>query len=287
MPITWITSLIGSLALIGTPFLSGFFSKESIIEAVSISNLPGSGFAYFAVVAGVFVTAFYSFRMYFLVFHGKERYHEMPRDEHDDHAHGSHDDKPHETKWVVTLPLILLAIPSVGIGYLSFEFLLHRDFFDGSIFVSEEHSMTVLSSLVHHEVIEHPLSLAMHAFTTLPFWLAVAGVLSSWFLYLKRPDLPALIQQKFRFIYTLLDNKYYFDRFNDWFFAGGARGVSGFLWKFGDVKLIDGVMVNGSAKLIGMTSAVVRHLQSGYIYHYAFFMIIGVFMLLTVRNWFE
>ncbi|MFZ2301867.1 MAG: NADH-quinone oxidoreductase subunit L [Gallionella sp.] len=301
MPITWITSLIGSLALIGTPFFSGFYSKESIIEAVKFSNLPGSGFAYFAVVAGVFVTAFYSFRMYFLVFHGNERYDEAPHDDHhadahahDDHAaasdahddHGHHGGKPHETPWVVTLPLILLAIPSIGIGYITFEPMLHRGYFGDAIFVAVNHSMVTLAGLAHHEIIEHPLTMAMHALGTLPFWLAVAGVASAAFFYLKRPDIPALIQKKFQFIYTLLDNKYYFDRFNDWFFAGGARGTSRFLWTFGDVKLIDGLMVNGTAKLVGMFSGAIRHLQSGYIYHYAFSMIIGVFVLLSMRNWF-
>jgi len=291
MPITWITSLIGSLALIGTPFFSGFYSKESIIEAVRMSDLPSSGFAYFAVMAGVFVTAFYSFRMYFLVFHGKERFHH-PKPTHDheggkedgDHAH--HHGKPHESPWVVTLPLILLAIPSVFIGYLTFEPMVHGDyglFLGNAIFTQPHHE--ALKGM--HEEIEYPFMMAIHALTTVPFWLALAGVVLAWFFYLKRPDIPAMIQKRFQFIYTLLDNKYYFDRFNDWFFAGGARGASGFLWKFGDVKLIDGLMVNGTAKLVGMSSGVMRRLQSGYIYHYAFSMIIGVFVLLTVRTWFE
>jgi NADH-quinone oxidoreductase subunit L len=313
MPITWITSLIGSLALIGTPFFSGFYSKESIIEAVHTSNLAGSGFAYFAVVAGVFVTAFYSFRMYFLVFHGQERFGKTHhaeahhKDHHDAHhdandetheAHvGDHDDeevshdhhhglapgqKPHESPWVVTLPLILLAIPSVVIGYVAFDPIMDGLYFLDAIFVAENH----LSADSHHEVLESAFGMAMHAFTTLPFWLAAAGVASSAFFYLKRPDIPAAIHKRFQGIYTLLDNKYYFDRFNDWFFAGGARGASGFLWKFGDIKLIDGLMVNGSAKAVGWFSGVIRKLQSGYIYHYAFSMIIGVFVLLTVRNWF-
>ncbi|MBI2286854.1 MAG: NADH-quinone oxidoreductase subunit L, partial [Nitrosomonadales bacterium] len=286
MPITWITSLIGSLALIGTPFFSGFYSKDSIIEAVALSHLSGSGFAYFAVVAGVFVTAFYSFRMYFLVFHGKERYDEAPHpstssgqvDHHaadahahlstssgqaDDHAavsdahddHGHHGGKPHETPWVVTLPLILLAIPSVLIGYIAIEPMLYGGYFGDAIFIAENHP--VMSEL--REEFHGAFAMALHALT---------------------------IQKRFQFIYTLLDNKYYFDRFNDWFFAGGARGASGLLWKFGDVKLIDGLMVNGTAKLVGMFSGVMRRLQSGYIYHYAFSMIIGVFVLLTMRNWF-
>ncbi|MDD5384350.1 MAG: NADH-quinone oxidoreductase subunit L [Gallionella sp.] len=304
MPITWITSLIGSLALIGTPFFSGFYSKDSIIEAVEYSHLPGSGFAYFAVMAGVFVTAFYSFRMYFLVFHGKERYDEAPHDEHhavdvhahdahehDDHAsasdahddHGHHGGKPHETPWVVTLPLILLAIPSVLIGYIAIEPMLYGGYFGDAIYISQAHHALADMSDEFHGAAE----MALHSFTSEPFILALAGVVSSWFFYMKRPDIPAAIQKRFQFIYTLLDNKYYFDRFNDWFFAGGARGASGLLWKFGDVKLIDGLMVNGTAKLVGMFSGVMRRLQSGYIYHYAFSMIIGVFVLLTVRTWFE
>ena len=300
MPITWITSLIGSLALIGTPFFSGFYSKDSIIEAVALSHLPGSDFAYFAVVAGVFVTAFYSFRMYFLVFHGKERYDEAPHDGHhladaghaaDDHAaasdahddHGHHAGKPHETPWVVTLPLILLAIPSVLIGYIAIEPMLYGSYFGDAIFISENHH--TMSEL--REEFHGAFAMALHSLTTLPLWLAIAGVASAAFFYLKRPDIPAAIQKRFGFIYHLLDNKYYFDRFNDWFFAGGARGASGLLWKFGDVKLIDGLMVNGTAKLVGMFSGVMRRIQSGYIYHYAFSMIIGVFVLLTVRTWFE
>jgi NADH-quinone oxidoreductase subunit L len=286
MPITWITSLIGSLALIGTPFFSGFYSKDSIIEAVALSQLPGSGFAYFAVVAGVFVTAFYSFRMYFLVFHGKERFHH-PKPTHDheggkeDDAHAHHGN-PHETPWVVWLPLVLLAIPSVLIGYIAIEPMLYGGYFGDSIFIAGHHH--ALHEM--HQEFHGAFAMALHSLTTLPLWLAIAGVGCAAFFYLKRPDIPAMIHKRFQFVYTLLDNKYYFDRFNDWFFAGGARGASGLLWKFGDVKLIDGLMVNGSAKLVGMFSGVVRRLQSGYIYHYAFSMIIGVFVLLTVRNWF-
>ncbi len=296
MPITWITSLIGSLALIGTPFFSGFYSKDSIIEAVELSHLPGAGFAYFAVTAGVFVTAFYSFRMYFLVFHGEERFgrheahpvnHETGhRDEeapHDDHHGLAPGQKPHESPWVVTLPLVLLAIPSVAIGYFTIEPLLFGDFFKDAIYISVDHaSMAELA-------IEYagPAEKVWHSLQELPLWLALSGVMTAWFFYMKRPDIPAAIQKRFHAIYTLLDNKYYFDRFNDWFFAGGARGASRFLWKFGDVKLIDGIMVNGSARLVRMFSGVLRHLQSGYIYHYAFSMIIGVFVLLLVRNWFE
>jgi NADH-quinone oxidoreductase subunit L len=288
MPITWITFLIGSLALIGTPFFSGFYSKDSIIEAVELSHLPGAGFAYAAVVAGVFVTAFYSFRMYFLVFHGEERF---GKAHHGDHAgeemsahhhHGlAQGQKPRESPWVVTLPLILLAIPSVIIGYFTIGPILFGDYFKGAIYISLEHpGMKELAV----EFIG-PFDKVLHAVKEYPFWFALSGVLTAWVFYMKRPDIPAAIQKRFHAIYTLLDNKYYFDIFNDWFFAGGARGASRFLWNFGDIRLIDGIMVNGSAKLVGLLSRVLRHLQSGYIYHYAFSMIIGVFVLLTVRNW--
>jgi NADH-quinone oxidoreductase subunit L len=292
MPITWITSLIGSLALIGTPLFSGFYSKDSIIEAVALSHLPGSGFAYFAVVAGVFVTAFYSFRMYFLVFHGEERFGKDHHDHHGDHAdeETSHDhhhglkpgQKPHETPWVVTLPLILLAIPSVLIGLVTIEPMLFGDYFGEAIFIGENHhAMAEMREEFHGA-----FAMALHALTTLPFWFALAGAGSAWFFYMKRPDIPAAIKQKLSLIYTVLDQKYYFDRFNDWFFAGGARGASRLLWKFGDVKLIDGFFVNGSAKLVGMFSGVLRGFQTGYVYHYAFWMIVGISALLTVRTWF-
>ncbi len=293
MPITWITSLIGSLALIGTPFFSGFYSKDSIIEAVEHSNLAGSGFAYVAVVLGVFVTAFYSFRMYFLVFHGEERFGKDHHDHQGDHAdeEASHDhhhglapgQKPHETSWVVTLPLVLLAIPSVIIGFVAIEPMLFGDYFLDAIHVS--HSHPAMEEL--REEFHGPVAMVLHALTDLPFWLALAGAGCAWFFYMKRPDIPAAIQKRFSAIYTLLDQKYYFDRFNDWFFAGGARGTSRLLWKFGDVKLIDGFFVNGSAKVVGMFSGVLRGFQTGYVYHYAFWMIIGVSALLTVRTWFE
>ncbi len=313
MPITWITFLIGSLALIGTPFLSGFYSKETIIDAVSLSQLPGSGFAYFAVVAGVFITAFYSFRLYFLVFHGEERFgkvetehaevtaahHDADHGHGDDHAshdeHTSHDDhaahehhglapgqKPHETPWVVWLPLVLLAIPSLAIGYFTIAPMLYGGYFDGAIVINHEVHPAMLEL---QQKFNGAWALTMHSVVTLPFWLAVAGVFTAWFFYLKKPAIPAYIKEKSGFIYTLLENKYYFDRFNDWFFAAGARNTSSLLWKFGDVKIIDGFFVNGSANLIAKLSGVVRRIQTGYIYHYAFAMIIGVFVLLTIRNW--
>ncbi|CAG0988987.1 NADH-quinone oxidoreductase subunit L [Methylophilaceae bacterium] len=285
MPITWITSLIGSLALIGTPFLSGFYSKDSIIEVVKFSEITGSGFAYFAVLAGVFVTAFYSFRMYFLVFHGKERWMEAGHDaHHDDHAHDEHhhglgpNDKPHEQKWVVTLPLVLLAIPSLAIGYIVIEPMLFGDFFKGVIHVDQA-AHPAMHELAHH--FHGALAMAIHGLQTWPFALALAGVVLSWFFYMKRPDIPAAIKSRFDLIYRILENKYGFDSFNDRFFAAGSRLLGDKLWQIGDVKLIDGTLVNGTARLIGRISGIIRQLQSGMIYHYAFAMIIGAFLMLT------
>jgi NADH-quinone oxidoreductase subunit L len=280
MPITWATSLIGSLALIGTPFLSGFYSKDSIIEAVKFSHLPGSGFAYFAVVAGVFVTAFYSFRMYFLVFHGKERFqnvHHHHRDvqEHEENHHADH--TPHESPWVVTIPLLALAVPSLVIGYMTIGPMLFGDYFGNAIYISDRHPG--MQELAHH--FHSAFTMALHSVMTLPFWLAAAGVGTAWYFYLKRQDIPAMIQKKFSLIYAILDRKYGFDDFNDWFFAGGARLLGGGLWRGGDQTVIDGWLVNGSARLVGWGSRVIRHFQSGYIYHYAFAMIIGVFVLVT------
>ncbi len=292
MPITWITSLIGSLALIGTPFFAGFYSKDSIIEAVALSNIAGAKYAYFAVMAGVFITAFYSFRMYFLVFHGEERFGKAHHDHHgdhedeepaDDHHHGlAPGQKPHESPWVVTVPLIALAIPSVIIGYIAIEPMLFGDYFKGVIHVNEE-AHPVMEALHHH--FHGAVAMALHAVTTPVFWLAFSGVALSWFFYMKRPDIPAAIKARFSGIYTLLDNKYYFDKFNEVVFAGGARLLGRGLWKGGDVALIDGLLVNGSARLVGAIASVVRFFQSGYIYHYAFTMIIGVFVLLTL--WFN
>jgi NADH-quinone oxidoreductase subunit L len=281
MPITWLTSLAGSLALIGTPFFSGFYSKDSIIEAVQSSHIAGSGFAQFSVLAGVFVTAFYSFRMYFLVFHGKENFGHAHHHDHDDH----HDDeehhglapgqKPHESPWVVTIPLILLAIPSVIIGYLTIGPMLHGGFFDNVIFVGSNHeAMKELTEEFTH--VGGPLGMAISALTSLTFWLAAAGVATSYFFYMVKPEIPTAIKKNFSAIYTLLDNKYYMDKFNDVVFAGGARLLGGGLWNVGDKGLIDALIVNGSAKLVGWISKAMRAVQTGYIYHYAFVMILGV-----------
>ncbi len=283
MPITWLTSLAGSLALIGTPFFSGFYSKDSIIEAVGASHLAGSGFAQFSVLAGVFITAFYSFRMYFLVFHGKENFgHAHHHDDHADahaDAHEHHGlapgQKPHESPWVVTLPLILLAIPSVIIGYFTIEPMLHGEFFKNVIFVADHHeAMRELTEEFHKA--GGPFEMAIGALTSLPFWLALAGVASSYFFYMVKPEIPTAIKKSFHAIYTLLDNKYYLDKFNDVVFAGGARLLGGELWNVGDKGLIDGLIVNGSAKFVGWFSRTMRTIQTGYIYHYAFVMILGV-----------
>ena len=294
MPITWITSLLGSLALIGTPFFSGFYSKDSIIEAVHASNIPGAGFANFAVLAGEFVTAFYSFRMYFMVFHGESRWnHPVKHSEgHDSDAHNeedAHDDhghhglapgqKPHESPWVVTVPLVLLAIPSMLIGFFTIQPMLHGTFFDGGITVNPNHpAMAELGEMFHGAAAR-----ALHGLQTAPFWLALAGVALAYYCYMVNPRVPAWFYAKFKFLHTLLDNKYYMDKFNQAVFAGGARAIGGGLWKVGDRGLIDGLLVNGSAKLVGWFSTVTRTFQTGYIYHYAFVMIVGV---LATLLWF-
>ncbi|NKE65296.1 NADH-quinone oxidoreductase subunit L [Ramlibacter sp. RBP-2] len=285
MPITWITSLLGSLALIGTPFFSGFYSKDSIIEAVHFSKLPGHSFAYFAVVAGVFITAFYSFRMYFLVFHGKERFDQNPDAHHghghDAHGHGEHHE-PHETPWVVTVPLLLLALPSVVIGFLTIQPMLFGDLLKDSIFVdpAKHGAMAGLAQMFHG-----PVQMALHGFTTAPFWLALAGVVAAWYMYLVNPALPAAIKRMFQPVYTVLENKYYMDWFNEQVIARGARLLGRGLWKGGDEGVIDGALVNGSARAVGWIAGIVRWVQTGYIYHYAFAMIIGVFVLMTWFVW--
>jgi NADH-quinone oxidoreductase subunit L len=301
MPITWITSLIGSLALIGTPFFSGFYSKDSIILAAEHSNLGWvSRYATFAVLAGVFVTAFYSFRMYFLVFHGPERFRNKPfptehaahddghGDEHgDDHGAAKHDDhghghahEPHESPAVVWVPLVLLAIPSVIIGGLTIGSMLGGHFFDGAIFVDLE----------THPAMEHvmedahsALQMGLHAFTSPPFWLALAGVVSAWFLYLKRPEWPGVIASKLSPLKRLLEQKYYFDWINENIIARLARGLGSLLWTAGDKVIIDGAAVNGSAMTVGWLAGLVRRVQTGFLYSYAFWMVIGLALLL---GWF-
>jgi NADH-quinone oxidoreductase subunit L len=284
MKITWITSLVGSLALIGTPFFSGFYSKDSIIEAVHASHLPGAGFAYFAVIAGVFVTAFYSFRMYFLVFHGQERFHHKPFPGEHDHAdddHG-HDHTPHESPWVVWLPLVLLAIPSVVIGYMTIGPMLHGDFFKDSIVVdaARHPAMKELTEGFHGAA-----AMAIHGFTALPFWLALGGVVTAWVFYLKAPSIPAAIAKALSPIVRLLENKYYFDWFNEKVLSAGARLLGTGLWKGGDQGLIDGFIINGSARAVGVLANVARVFQTGHLSWYALVMVLGVFGLLTWQLW--
>ena len=296
MPITWITSLIGSLALIGTPFFSGFYSKDEIIMAVHASNLPASGFAYFAVMAGVFVTAFYSFRLYFLVFHGKERFDQNPdahhghHDDHgdvaDDHGHG-HDSHaanhhPKESPWVVTIPLILLAIPSLIIGYHTIGPMLFGDFLKDAIFVNADlhKAMDVLAEEFHGAA-----ALARHGFSAAPFWLALSGVVTAYYMYMVNPSLPAAIKRRVMPLYNLLENKYYMDWFNENILARGVRGFGVVLWKVGDQTLIDGAAVNGSWRVVGLISSVVRKFQTGFLYDYALTMVLGIFVLMTYFVW--
>ncbi|MEL4178268.1 NADH-quinone oxidoreductase subunit L [Roseateles sp. PN1] len=285
MPITWITSLLGSLALIGTPLFSGFYSKDSIIEAVHASHLPGAQFAIFAVTAGVFVTAFYSFRMYFLVFHGKENFRHKPfpgeHDHHDDHGH--HEPHvPHESPWVVTAPLILLAIPSVVIGYLTIGPMLHGDFFNGAIVVNHElhHAMEELKSEFHGAA-----AMASHGLMTLPFWLALGGVVTAYVFYMVAPSIPATLARVLRPLVNILENKYYMDWFNENVLAKAARGLGLAFWKGGDVGLIDGVIINGSARTVGGVAGLVRRVQTGHLYWYALVMMLGVIGLMTWQLW--
>ena len=287
MPITWLTMLLGNLALIGTPFFSGFYSKDSIIEAVHFSNLPGSGFAYFAVLASVFVTAFYAFRQYFMVFHGKEKWRELPEhhDDHhgDEHHHGlGKNDNPHESPWVVTLPLILLAIPSVIIGYIAIEPLLYGDFFKDAIYINHE-AHPVMEMM--KEEFHGPLAMISHSLFTPVLYLAIGGVVTAWVLYVKAPHLPAKIAAAFKPVYTLLDNKYFLDVIYFNVFAKGSRALGNFFWKVGDTAIIDNGIVNGSAKLVGAIAAQVRKLQTGFIYTYAAFMVFGVLALIVTFFW--
>lgn len=265
MPVTYWTSLIGSLALIGFPGLAGFFSKDAIIEAVHASRIAGSDFAYFSVLVGVFITALYSFRLFFLVFHGKERF-----DSHEGH-------QPHESPWVVTLPLIMLAIPSVLAGYFIGEVVFGR-FLGNAIFVAGPHDVLGELSTRYHGV----WTFMLHGLQALPFWLAISGVAVAWYLYIYRPELPERLQRRWQGLHRLLENKYGFDAFNDKVFAGGARGLGNLLWRVGDRFFIDGAIVNGAARTVYWTARILRHVQSGYVYHYAFAMIVGVWLLLTL-----
>jgi len=289
MPITYFTMLIGALANAGFPPFAGFFSKDSIIEAIHASHTPGHTIAYLAALAGVFVGALYSFRLVFFAFHGKERFADAHAhdghgqhakaadDKHVDHAHHglAQGEKPHETAWVVTVPLILLAIPSAVIGWMTIEPMLYGGYFGDAIKVTG--TMTELKKQFHGAG-----AMVVHGLASLPFWLALAGAVTAWYCYIVKPELPAKIRAALALPVRILEDKYGFDRFNDWFFAAGARKLGQGLWKFGDVTIIDGIMVNGTAKLIGWFSGVARNVQTGYVYTYAFTMIFGVFIALTL-----
>ena len=273
MPITYWTALIGSLALIGFPGSGGFFSKDLLIEAVRESHWEGQGviywIGYLSVLLGVFVTALYSFRMFFLVFHGEERM---------DKETKSH---LHESPWVVTVPLVLLAIPSAIIGWFTVEPVLFGGYFQDAIFETERHDVLARMAGDWHG----SFGLVTHAFQTPIFWLAAGGVFTAWFLYLKRPDIPEKIGQKFSGIYTLLDRKYYFDDLWIKGFAAGGRRIGQFLWAKGDELIIDGIIVNGTARSIGRFAGILRRVQTGYLYHYAFAMFFGMTLILAWLLW--
>jgi NADH-quinone oxidoreductase subunit L len=329
MKITYWTSLVGSLALIGTPFFSGFYSKDSIIEAAHASHLPGAGFALFSVTAGVFVTAFYSFRMFFLVFHGEERFHDKPfpaevpepitthedADDshghdhdhdhghaaapdvhghavaqdahghdhaHDAHGHDDHDHTPHESPWVVTGPLILLAIPSAVIGAMTIKPMLFGEFFKDSIAVDAE-KHPAMEELARD--FQNWFDMGLHAFVSLPFLLALGGVVLSYVMYIVNPSLSVTAAKIFAPLIRILENKYYFDWFNEKVLAAGTRLLGRGLWKGGDQGVIDGVFVDGSSRAVGAFAGVVRLVQTGHLYWYALVMILGVFGLMTWQLW--
>ena len=293
MPVTYWTALIGALALAGIPPFAGFFSKDAIIEAVHLSSTPGQGIAYAAVLSGVFVTALYTFRMLFMTFHGEKRFaahagaghdslgsHSHGNGAHgpDSHGEGAHPGPPRESPWVVTVPLIALAIPSIYAGWAYVEPLLFGGFFGGAIAVDAGHDpLARLKELFHS-----PAAFAVHGLAAAPFWLALAGIASAWYLYIRRPELPEAIARRLAGVHRVLVNKYYFDDLYQAVFAGGARLLGGGLWRIGEERVIDGFFVNGPARVIGWFAGVIRHFQSGFVYHYAFMMIIGVFVLLTL-----
>jgi len=269
MPITYWTCVVGSLALIGFPGFSGFFSKDALIEAVHESHLAGSGYAYFCVVSGVFVTALYTFRMLFMTFHGKERM---------DHHTREH---LHESPWVVTVPLILLAIPSAVIGWFSIEPMLFGKFFGGAIEVLPGHD--VLGELGRE--FHGPGSFVLHAFAGPTLWLAAGGVFSAWLFFLHKPELADAAERSLSWVNHVLVRKYGFDWFNENVLAAGGRLLGTALWKGADQGIIDGALVNGSAQGVGWTASVMRFAQSGYLYHYAFAMILGLGSLLLWLLW--
>ncbi len=265
MPITYWTMFMAALASAGVPGFSGFFSKDAIIEAVHFADVPGAGFAYFCVLSTVFITAFYTFRLLFMTFHGK------PRMDHHTEEH------LHESPWVVTLPLTILAIPTVGAGWLIGP-MLFGGYFGNAIQIAPQHGAVAQMAEGFHGI----AGMMTHALTTAPFWFSIGGIFTAWYLYMVKTDLPEKLKKIAGPLYTLLDRKYYIDEFYSWLFAGGARALGGGLWKIGDVKVIDGFFVNGAARVVGWTALLVRRFQSGYIYHYAFTMIVGVFVLMSL-----
>ncbi|MCK5667718.1 MAG: NADH-quinone oxidoreductase subunit L [Gammaproteobacteria bacterium] len=272
MPITWITCLVGSIALIWFPGTSGFYSKDAIIEAVHLSTLPAAGYAYVAVLSGVFITALYSFRLFFMTFHGQEK-----MDKHTwEHLH--------ECPRVVTIPLLILAIPSLILGAWYAGPMLFGDHFAGAIQVAEDHAVLLeLGSHYHGEWYQIAWQFFVHGIShPAVILLAFSGVFTAWLLYIKFPDVPEKFATGLSPIYRLLENKYGFDAFNQKIFAGGTKGIGQLLWQIGDVKIIDGLIVNGSALSVRWFSGVIRQIQSGYVYHYAFAMIIGLLLLLAV-----
>jgi NADH-quinone oxidoreductase subunit L len=277
MPVTWITAWIGTLALIGFPFFSGFYSKDAIIEAVADSHRWGSGFAYFAVVAGVLITAIYSFRLLYLTFHGKERF-EVVHDAGDHPPSGKLAHAPKESPLVVTIPLILLAIPSIFIGWMTIEPILFGGWLDDSIFVLDKNN--VLAELGEH--FHGATAMATHAVSTLPFWLMITGLALSTIIYLFRPSIADAVRNRMPFLYRLLDHKYYFDEFYQKVFASGSVRLGRSLWKKADAGFIDNGIVNGSARVVEWVAARVRRWQTGFLYDYAFAMIIGLIGILAV-----
>jgi NADH-quinone oxidoreductase subunit L len=278
LPITYLTMVVGGLANAGFPPFAGFFSKDSIIEALHAAQRPGAGFAYVLALGGVFVGALYTFRLIFYAFHGKERF--DPAGAHDDHGHGAHGGPPHDPAWVVTLPLVMLAIPSVLAGFY-LGAIVYCDYFGASIRVLPQHGWIFALAREFHGA----WAMVLHSATTLPFWLAVAGLATAWYLYIARPDLAGVVREKGGILTRILERKYGFDDFNDWFFAGGARKVGTGMWKVGDMTLIDGLFVNGSARLVGWFARIVRRFQTGFIYNYAFTMFIGLLGLLSIWLW--
>jgi len=259
LPITYWTSVIGTLALIGFPGFSGFFSKDALIEAVHASSTPGHQLAYWSVLLGVFVTSFYSWRLLYVVFHGEERV---------DHHTKEH---LHETPWVVTGPLIALAIPSIVIGWFTIGPVLFGEYFEGAIFVSEAHEAA--------EEFHGPWAFIVHGLQGPAVYLMLAAWGLAWFLYTRRPDIPAMLLERFSGVNRVLQNKYYFDWFNENVLARGSRALGTLLWKVGDQTVIDGAVVNGSARTVGLIASIARGLQSGYLYHYAFAMVVGLAVL--------